>query len=533
MGVQMVFAAFGGVGLFLYGMAKMGEGLQKAAGERMRHILEALTVNRLASVTVGILVTAVIQSSAATAVMCVSFVNTGLMALEQAISVIMGANIGTTITAQMVAFNLSQIALPAIALGMIMKLLGKRKDIKGFGDCLLGFGMLFLGITIVGDSLEPLKFYKPFLNLMSLGTTNPLSGILVGALFTTILQSSSAVTGLLVTMASRGILNLEMALPIILGANIGTTSTALISSIGTSLTARRTALAHFLFNVFGTFIFIPFLGPFGRLASKTSFEISRQIANAHSLFNVSVTLLLLPVVPQFAVLVRNLLKGDESVIELGPKYLDVRLISTPFMAVMQTKKEVMRIANLCLENLETAVAVFRGDKTKDKRRFYDIEDTIDEVEKAMSYYVAKVSQHDVTDHEARILTSAINVCANLERIGDHANSIINLAEYSSENNLFFSKEGLKELDEMFFQVIESVTIAIDALETGDKVKASKIVIMDDVLDDMERNLRAKHIKRLNEGVCYPASGVVYLDMLSHLERIGDHAVNIAEEVMLT
>ena len=241
--------------------------------------------------------------------------------------------------------------------------------------------------------------------------------------------------------------------------------------------------------------------------------------------------MLLPLIPQFATWVCKILKGDETIIEHGPKYLDARLISTPFMAVMQTKKEVLRMANLCFDNLETAVSIFRGDQTKDRRRFSDIEEIIDEIEEAVSYYVAKVSQHDVSDREAKTLTSVINICADLERIGDHAVSIVELADYSVENNLPFSEEGLSELDEMISMVLESVTVALEALETGDKAKASGIVTMDDALDDLERELRAKHIRRLNQGICYPASGVVYLDMLSHLERIGDHAVNIAEEVI--
>ena len=213
------------------------------------------------------------------------------------------------------------------------------------------------------------------------------------------------------------------------------------------------------------------------------------------------------------------------------RYLDARLISTPFMAVMQTKKEVVRMAHLCRDNLETAVAIFRGDKTKDRRRFDDIEQIIDEIEEAVSYYVAKISQHDVSDTQAKTLTSVINICADLERIGDHATSIVELSDYSNEHNLPFSDEGTKELDEMISKVLESVRVAVEALESNDKSKASGIVTMDDALDAMERELRAKHIRRLNQGICYPASGVVYLDMLSHLERIGDHAVNIAEEVI--
>ena len=529
--IEMILSAFGGVGLFLYGMNKMGEGLQKAAGDRMRHILEVLTVNPLASVTAGLVVTAVIQSSAATTVMCVSFVNAGLMKLEQAIGVIMGANIGTTVTAQLVAFNLEQLALPAIAVGMVFTLFGKKRSVRGFADFLVGFGMLFLGISIVGNVLEPLKEYEPFLKLMLLGEEHPLIGILVGIVATVILQSSSALTGLLVTMASRGIVTLSAAVPILLGSNIGTTSTALISSIGTSLTARRTAMAHLLFNLIGTLIILPLMHPFESIVAVSSSEVSRQIANAHTMFNIVTTLVLLPFINQFASLVRKVLKGEDLAMDHGPKYLDPRLISTPFMAVMQTEKEVARMAELCLENLKTAVAIFQGDQGKDRRRFDDIEEIIDEVEEAINYYVAKISQQEVSESQAQVLTSIISICADLERIGDHATSLVELADYRFQNNLPFSDEALRELDEMISKVVESVETVIEALKTKDKTKASSIVTLDDALDQMERDLRAKHIRRLNQGICYPASGVIYLDVLGHLERIGDHAVNIAEEVL--
>ncbi|HHW19048.1 MAG TPA: Na/Pi cotransporter family protein [Firmicutes bacterium] len=527
----MVLSVFGGLGLFLYGMFKMGDGLQRAAGDRMRRILEALTNNRFVGVMVGMIVTAVIQSSSATTVMVVSFVNAGLMTLEQAIGVIMGANIGTTITAQMVAFKLEKAALPSIALGMLLMLMGKKKGVKAVADCVLGFGILFLGISIMGDALSPLKTYQPFLNLMMASKSSPVIGVIVGTVFTVLIQSSSATTSLLVTMASRGMIDLGSAVPIVLGANIGTTSTALIASVGTSLTARRAALAHVLFNVFGVLVFLPFLGPFESLASRSSVEVARQIANAHTIFNVTVTLLLIPFVNQFASLVRKLLKGEESIIEHGPKYLDARLISTPFSAVMQTKKEVVRMANLCYENLETAVAIFMGDKKRDRRRFGDIEKVIDEIEEAVSYYVAKLSQQDVTDAQAKTLTSMINITADLERIGDHATSIVELADYRDEHNLPFSDEAVGELKEMISNVLSVVKTAIEALEKSDKTKAASIAAMDDALDNMEKELRARHIRRLNQGRCYPASGVVYLDLLSHLERIGDHAVNIAEEVI--
>lgn len=527
-----ILMACGGIALFLYGMTKMGEGLQKIAGDKLRRILETLTSSRLSGVAVGLIVTAIIQSSGATSVMCVSFVNAGIMRFEQAIGVIMGANIGTTVTAQMVAFRLERAALPAIALGMALMLLGKRKSVKeGWADCFIGFGMLFLGLSITGDAVMPLQSYPPFVSILCIGRTNPFLGVIVGIIFTALLQSSSAVTGLLVMLASRDVMDLGAALPIILGANIGTTSTALLASINTSLAARRTAYAHLLFNIVGVAIFFPFLKPFQRIVAYTSTDMARQIANAHTIFNITTTLLLLPLMPQFASLVCKLVKGTEQAIEYGPKYLDAKLVSIPFMAVVQTQKEVIRMAKLCLENLETAVGIFRGDPKADRKRFDNIEETIDEIEEAISYYVAKVFQQDVNSAQAKILTSAISISADLERIGDHATAIVELADYKEKHNLPFSQEAVEELNEMLDKAVESVRTVVEALEIGDKRKAASIIPMDDVLDELERNLRSRHIQRLNKGICYPASGVVFLDMLSHLERIGDHAVNIAEEIM--
>lgn len=530
--LETAFVALGGIALFLYGMSKMGEGLQKIAGDRLRRFLEKLTSNRFSGVIVGIIVTAIIQSSSATSVMCVSFVNAGIMRLEQAIGVIMGANIGTTVTAQMVAFKLERTALPAIALGMALMLLGKRKSIKeGWADCFLGFGLLFLGLSIAGDAMLPLQSYAPFVNFLCIGQTHPIIGIIAGAALTTLLQSSSAMTGLLVALAARNVVDISAALPMVLGANIGTTSTALLASINTSLAARRTAYAHLLFNVIGVLIFLPFLKPLESAVARSGFDAARQIANAHTIFNVTTTLVLLPFAPRFINLVCRLVKGSEMTIEHGPKYLDAKLVSVPFMAVVQTQKEVVRMANLCLDNLETAIAIFRGDPKADRKRFNNIEEVIDEIEEAISYYVAKIFQQDVNSAQAKILTSAISISADLERIGDHATAIVELADYREKHNLPFSQQAVEELDEMMNKAVESVKTVVEALEKDDKQKAVSIIAMDDILDDLERTLRARHIKRLNQGICYPASGVVFLDMLSHLERIGDHAVNIAGEIM--
>lgn len=509
----------------------MSEGIQQAAGSRLRRILEALTGNVVVAVLVGVIVTAVIQSSSATTVMVVSFVNAGLMTLGQAIGVIMGANIGTTITAQMVAFKLERCALPAIAMGLPLMLLGKKRSTKALGDTLLGFGILFLGITIMGDSLEPLKSYEPFINLMITSSRVPIVGVLVGTVFTTLIQSSSATTSLLVTLASRGVISFESSVPIILGANIGTTSTALIASVGTSLAARRSALAHLLFNVIGVILFLPFLDFVEPLVARLSPEVPRQVANFHTIFNVTVTLVLLPFFNQFKSLVTRLLKGEEFVIEHGPKYLDPRLAATPWNAVVQLKKEVVRMAKLCLDNFETAVKVFTGEKKADRRRFDDIETVIDELEEAISYYVAKVSQHSVSEQHSNVLTAMIHISTDLERIGDHATTIMELADYAREQDLPFSPQAREELQAMIAEVLKVLNTAIKALEMNDRNLASTVASMDDVLDRMEKDLRNQHIRRLNQGICYPASGVVFLDILSHLERVGDHAVNVAESVM--
>ncbi len=531
--LESVLTAFGGMGLFLYGMMKMSEGLQNSAGDRMRKILEALTSNRFMAVAVGMVVTAIIQASGATTVMVVGFVNAGLMTLEQAIGIIMGANIGTTITAQLVAFDLEKSALPAIALGMAIKLVGKRKTVRGFSDCVLGFGILFLGISVLGGALAGLKEYGPFLNLLVRSQKSPILGVVVGMLFTTALQSSSATTGLLVTMASRGIMTLGSAVPMVFGANIGTTSTALMASLGTTLAARRAAMAHFLFNVLGTLVSLPFLRVFERLAASSSTDVARQVANAHSLFNVSVTLLLVPFIGQFAKFVTHIVKGEDNTVIHGPQYLNLRLIPAPFTAVIQLRKEVVRMARLCQENFNASMAAFLGDSKPERRRFDGIEDVIDGLEEDVSVYVSTISQRGVNQEQARMLTSMINIATDLERIGDHATGIYELVEYIDEHRLVFSDEALLEIRDLAGRVSDILERTIECLEKDDKDTAAGIGAMDDVVDSREKELRGLHIKRLNQGICYPGSGVVYLDLLTHIERVGDHAVNVAEAIMGT
>lgn len=521
----------GGTALFLYGMLQMGDGLQEAAGPHMRRILENLTGSKLRAVLVGVFVTAIMQASGATAVLAITFVNAGLMSLEQALAVIMGASIGTTVTAQIVSFNLGGFALPCIGLGMLIRMYSRKKGDHGIADFLVGFGLLFLGLQVLGDALTPLKTYPPFIELIMESESRPLMGFALGTVLTVLLQSSSATTGMLVTMAAKDLLSLKAALPAVLGANVGTTSTALFSSIGGSLGARRTAVGYFLFKAIGALVFLPLIGPYSRLVGMTSVRASRQIANAHTLFSVITTLVFLPFLEQFASLVKTLVKGEEQVLERGPQYLNFRDTSKPYVALVQASREVVRMAELCRENLTSACRLVFAGKKQDARRFDDIEDLINQLQEDIVSFVTAVSQEGLSADQANTVTSIVSLVSDIERTADHAVAIRDLALYKDKNNLPFSAEALGELQSMVDGVSRIFSAAIEALATGNVEAVAEIAGMDDVMDLKERELRARHIRRLNQGICYPASGVVYLEILTRLERVGDHAVNIAEVVI--
>lgn len=531
MAKSVVFGLLGGLGLFLLGMQMMSEALQKAGGDKLRRTLEFLTKTPFKGIVVGTVVTALIQSSSATTVMVVGLVNAGLMGLREAVGVIMGANIGTTITAQLVAFKLGAYALPAIGIGFGLSFLGRTKTQKNLGQGLLGFGILFLGIDLMGEAVAPLKRSAAFTALVTSFGNVPLLGVLGGAVFTGVIQSSSVTTSLLVTLASQGMITVHEAIPVILGANIGTCVTALLASIGTSVTARRAALAHLLFNIIGNIAFLIFLGPVNKLASMLGSTAARQVANAHTAFNVGTTLLLAPFFDQFVALVTRLVPGVEQVIEFGPRYLDARLLKTPSLALAHAKKEALRMAEIATDNVITSMALFLEQKKVDVGRISKQEELVDRLESAINEYLAKVAQLKLSDEQTRALTSLIHIVDDLERISDHAQSIAELGVYKREERLPFSDEAMRELNEMYSLVLNTLKKSIKAFEQNDSAVAATIAELDDIVDDMEKKLRKGHIKRLNEGKCYPASGVIYLDLISNLERVGDHAVNIANAVL--
>ncbi|HHT43205.1 MAG TPA: Na/Pi cotransporter family protein [Firmicutes bacterium] len=527
--ITVLVNLFGGLGIFFLGMQLMSDGLQKAAGERMRRILELFTSRPFTAVLTGAGVTAVLQSSSTVTVMIVGFVNSGLMNLTQALGTIMGSNIGTTITAQIVSFDIYVLAFPLIGVGALLYFFSKKRFLRYLGKVLLGFGLLLLGLSTMSSAVDPLKTYQPFLDLLVLFGQRPLLGILAGAVFTAIVQSSSATTGLVIALAWQGIVDLPAGLAIAVGANIGTCITAVLAGTTAGTSARRAAIGHVLFNVFGTVLFVILRRPFVSLVGATGASVARQLANAHTLFNVFTTLLVFPFLKHFVRLVTVLVPGRDEVIELKPKFLDDRIVETPG-ALFAANQEVLRMINLAVDMVEQAISAFiKGDKSL-LHQIEQREQVVNTLEKAITAYLAKTNQSSMNVEQAREVINLMHIVNDVERIGDHAINIAELAEARTDGNLDLSEAAVEDLNNMSGEVMKMCRGVIEALTEDNSEQARGIVALDDLVDDLEKRYRANHIQRLNEGVCDPEIGVLFLDTISNLERVADHATNIAEAV---
>lgn len=530
----MTIALFSGLALFLYGMNAMSEGLEKAAGARLKRIVELFTSNTFVGVFVGAFVTMLIQSSSATTVMVVGFVNAGIMNLTQAVGLIMGANIGTTITAQMVAFKLTEVAPYAITLGVGMLFFSKSSKVKNYALVIFGFGLLFMGMHQMGIAMKPLKdmpaFKDAVIMLSAPGVVNSLLGVLIGLGFTSLIQSSSATTALLVTMASEGTITIDAAFPMILGANIGTCVTAMLSSVGANKTAKKAALMHLLFNVFGSLLFlvlfIVFRGPASELLHNLGNNATRQIANVHTVFNVTNTLLLLPFAGLLVKVVNWILPTDEET-DTYEKRLDDRMIEAPVFAIQAVNNEVVRMAKIAHTSYRASLQSFIEMDIKYSHETFKLEKTINEMEKYIADFLIKLSNSSISNEERVAIDNMFNTINDIERIGDHADNLAELAVHRIENKLKISDHAIEELKYMGERVEKSILQAITSLETSDRSVANQVIEREGEIDLMEKTLRKEHIRRLNEQKCAPAAGVIFLDVISNLERIGDHASNIA------
>jgi len=528
---EIIFGVIGGLGLFIYGIKLMGEGLQKAAGDKMRKLLKALTSNPLMGTLVGAGVTSMVQSSSATTVMAVGFVNAGLMTLKQSIGVILGANIGTTITAQIIAFKLTDFALPILGVGFAIHFFSKRRFWKFFGLFMLGFGMLFLGLNIMGGVVKPLgeseAVRQAFLNF----SNNPFLAVLTGVVVTFIVQSSSVSIGLVLTLASVGLLDLQAAIPLMLGANIGTCITAMLASIGATITARRTAVAHVIFNTLGSVIVLLILPLYKEFILGTSSDLLRQCANAHTIFNIMNTIIFLPFVGLYAKLVTKIVPGEEIVVETGPKFLESHLLNTPLVALDAATKEIIRMAKLAKEMVNDAMKCFFKRDLAGMRVVSSKENVLDSLQGAVAHYLVELTQRSLSEEESSKIPPMLHSVNDLERIGDHSENLSELAERVVSERLPFSEQAKGELEQMRSEIEQMAVDVIKALETNNPDDAKLVIHREDRINKFTDQLKQNHIKRLNDGTCKVLSGIVFLDMINNFEKIGDHLTNVGQAVM--
>ena len=540
MGIAEVLSLAGGLGLFLLGMTQMSEGIEKAAGAKLRSILEIFTSNRVMGMIVGVIFTAIIQSSSACTTMVVSFVNSGLMSLYQAAGVIFGANIGTTITGQLVSFNLSKYAPLFLLGGVIATMFSKNQKVKKLGDVVVGFGVLFMGIAMMSSAMESMRESGEIIEVLR-GLTNPALAILVGMLITAVLQSSSVTVSIVLLMAQQGLFaDINICLFIILGCNIGSCTTAMIASLAGNKEAKRAALIHLLFNIIGTiliFIVLQIAMPgVSGLIRAFSTDDGRFVANAHSLFKVTQVLVLLPFSGWIVRLTYLIVPGKDQKVGYTDtfqlKYIGNKVLLNPSTAVVNGLKELERMASLADDNLNRAMNALITLDEDDIQKVYEMEKNIDFLNHAITGYLVKINQSTLPIEDLQGLGALFHVANDIERIGDHAENIAEMAGRRKETGVSFSAEAQKELTEMLELVNAMLERSLKVIPgTGSAASVdtlmTELLELENKVDDKEKELQQNHIERLTRQSCTPEAGMIFSDIASELERVADHALNIA------
>ncbi|MCI8700877.1 MAG: Na/Pi cotransporter family protein [Turicibacter sp.] len=527
--INILLGLFSGLALFLFGMEFMGDGLENAAGSRLKSFFDKAITNPFKGALVGTIVTAIIQSSSATTVMVVGFVNAGLMSLYQAVGVIMGANIGTTITGQLITFKIDDYIPLFIIIGAALILFMKQQNRKEIGKIIFGFGLLFMGLSTMKESMSPIAETTFFQDLIVALEGNMFLGILVGAIMTAVVQSSSASTAILLSLAATGAINLQVAIPILFGNNIGTCVTALLSSLNANKVAKKAAFIHLAFNLIGTLIFLPFINLLSQIVVTIGGDIDRQIANAHTIFNIVNAALLLPFAGLFVKLANLALKDKES--ETTINRLDPRFLESPAIAFEQAFQESLTMFELAKENVTLATNALIESDLSQTKKIYENEAEINRLERDLSTFLVSISSHDITEVDTNRIASMIKIVNDIERIGDHSKNIAELAQEVSTGKLTFTKDALEELKLIYNYTIESIKSSYTSYKTNNREKANDTMIFEENIDRLEELLRDKHIQRLSQNKCNAHSGAVFLDAISNFERIGDHSINIAEYVL--
>lgn len=533
MAISIILGLMGGLGLFLYGMKLMSDGLEKVAGAKMRSILEFFTKNRFIGMLVGMVFTAIVQSSSATTVMVVSFVNSGLMTLMQAAGVIMGANIGTTITSQLIAFDLAEWAPLFIMIGVIMLMFCKKQRTKRLGDVILGFGILFMGLASMSSAMSVLRETEHIANILG-SLTNHYLAILVGFAITAVLQSSSATVGIVLLLATQGLLNIQICFFIILGCNMGSCVSALIASLGGKKDAKRAAWIHFLFNIIGSAIILVFLTVALQpitdfIVSISGDSVARQVANAHTITKVVEVIILFPFIQWIVKLTYKLVPGSDEttdgIFEL--EYIGEKSLFSPTTAVFEATRELERMGHMAITNLQRAMNALITMDESDIEEVYAVEKNIDYLNKEITNYLVKLNQTSLPVDDAKSIGGLFHVANDIERIGDHAENVADAAQMRIEQNLDFSPQAKSELSQMLDMVIKITTYSLDMFSNNNQEHMEEILELEDHVDEMERQLQQSHVDRLTRNECSPAAGMIFSDLVSGLERVSDHATNIA------
>lgn len=532
----ILFEFIGGLGIFLLGIKFMGDGLQQSAGDRLRDILDKFTSNPFLGVLAGIIVTVLIQSSSGTTVLTVGLVNAGFMTLRQAIGVIMGANIGTTVTAFIIGLDIGEYALPIMAAGSFLLFFFKNQRVNAIGQTVFGFGALFFGLGLMSNGMAPLRDLEAFHELTVSMSDNSILGVVIGAIFTLVVQSSSATIGILQGLFAEEAIDLQAAIPVLMGDNLGTTITAILASIGASVAAKRAALTHVTFNLIGAIVFIIFLGAFTAFVSfiHTQLNLNPEmtLAFAHGSFNITNTIIQFPFIGALAWLVTKIIPGEDTIIEYNPQHLDPIFIQqSSTLALDQAKAEIIRMGEYAYRGLEETNLYLITQQQKHSEMAAQVEGALNNLDRRITDYLINISSGTMSEAESSKHTALMDTVRDIERIGDHYENIIELIDYKISNKVMITEHAQEDLNNMFDLTILTVKQAIKSLEQMDREAALAVIQKEDQIDKMERSNRKRHIIRMNEGLCDGSAGIVFVDILSNLERIGDHAVNIAEEVL--
>lgn len=534
---QIIFSFLGGLGMFLFCIKYMGDGLQLAAGDRLKYILDKYTTSPFLGVLVGIFVTVLIQSSSGTTVITIGLVSAGLLTLRQAIGIIMGANIGTTITSFIIGFNISHFSLPIIFLGAALLFFTKVKTLNNAGRILFGFGGIFYALTLMSGAMEPLKYLPDFRVWTVNLSKNPVLGVFVGTLITMLVQASSATISILQNLYQEGLIDLKGALPVLFGDNIGTTITAIIAVIGSNTSAKRLAASHVMFNVIGTLIFLILLSPFssfiGFMQKFLHLNPKMTIAFSHGTFNAVTTVLLFPFIGALEYIVVKLIKEKKEVEKdvYTVKYLDPMLMGTPSIALGQVKLELIEMTNFSLENIKESVEFFNTREEKYAKEVEEKEEVINYIDQEITKYLTGILRENLNDKDGEDVTAYLDMCRDIERIGDHSAGIIREVNLGMKKSLKFSNLVYEEVDTLTKIIVKMIELSIEAVRDSNKEKAIEVLDLHNKLYTKDKEIRKKHQKRLSAQECEIKSGLLYTDLLLHFTRVGDHARNLAEKVI--